>query len=82
MTIPNSVTKIERLVFGGCDLLSIHIPALVTSIEIGFYSTFYGNKLGIPSFLWAMTHNKLFPNKGYYWFYPEKWANKLAGIER
>lgn len=38
--------------------------------------------IGIPSFLWAMTHKKLFPNKDYYWFYPEKWANKLAGIER
>ena len=38
--------------------------------------------IGIPSLLWAMTHKKLFPNKDYYWFYPERWANKLAGIEQ
>lgn len=44
VTIPNSVTKIERLVFASCDLLSIHIPALVTSFDVGYYSTFSSNK--------------------------------------
>ena len=38
--------------------------------------------IGIPSFLWAMMHKKLFHNKDYYWFYTERWANKLAGIEQ
>ena len=36
--------------------------------------------IGIPSLLWASTHRSLAPNKNYYWFYTEAWANKLAGI--
>lgn len=34
--------------------------------------------IGIPSILWATVHKKIAPNKSYYWFYTEKWANKLA----
>lgn len=37
--------------------------------------------IGLPSLLWALTHKKLCPSKNYYWFYTEKWANKLAGIQ-
>lgn len=29
-----------------------------------------------------MIHKKLFHNKDYYWFYTERWANKLAVIEQ
>lgn len=37
--------------------------------------------IGIPSFLWAsLRHLGLFRSKSYYWFYTEKWANKLAGV--
>ena len=32
--------------------------------------------IGIPSILWAAVHKKIAPNKNYYWFYTEKWANK------
>lgn len=35
--------------------------------------------IALPSLLWACTY-KLF-KKDYYWFYTEKWANKLAGLE-
>lgn len=38
--------------------------------------------IGIPSFMWASLHRDICPNKDYYWFYPESWANKLAGIKR
>lgn len=38
--------------------------------------------IGLPSILWAATHRWLAPNKSYYWFYTEKWADKIAGIER
>jgi hypothetical protein len=34
--------------------------------------------IGIPSILWAATHKWIAPNKSYYDFYTEKWANKLA----
>lgn len=37
--------------------------------------------IGIPSILWAATHNAIAPQKSYYWFYTERWANKLAGIK-
>lgn len=38
--------------------------------------------IGLPSILWAATHRWLAPNKSYYWFYTEKWADKIARIER
>lgn len=37
--------------------------------------------IGIPSILWAITHKHIAPNKSYYWFYTEHWANKLASID-
>lgn len=36
--------------------------------------------IGLPSIIWAATHNYIAPNKSYYWFYTEKYANKLMGI--
>lgn len=41
---------------------------------------FYLIVIGLPSILWAWLHNKIAPNKSYYWFYTESWANKLSGI--
>lgn len=35
--------------------------------------------IGIPSIIWAAFHRDIAPNKDYYDFYTEKWANKLAG---
>ena len=36
--------------------------------------------IGVPSILWAAVHKKIAPSKKYYWFYTEKWANKLAKV--
>ena len=36
--------------------------------------------IGIPSIIWAAVYKKIVPNKSYYWFYTEKWANKLAQV--
>ena len=41
--------------------------------------------IGLPSIIWAWTYPcKMFPytKNGYYKFYTEKWADKLAGIIR
>ena len=38
--------------------------------------------IGIPSILWAALHNIIAPNKSYYWFYTENWANKLMGLNK
>ena len=34
--------------------------------------------IGLPSLLWAWLYKKVAPNKSYYWFYTEAWADKLA----
>ena len=36
--------------------------------------------IGIPSIIWACIYK--YTNKDYYWFYTEKWADKLANIKR
>ena len=38
--------------------------------------------IGLPSALWAWLGDMLAPNKSYYWFYTEKWADQLGGIQR
>ena len=40
--------------------------------------------IGLPSVIWAGLYGWLVPpsENGYYKFYTEKWADKLAGIER
>lgn len=38
--------------------------------------------IGIPSFTWAtLRHFGLFLKYSYWSFYPESWANRLAGVE-
>ena len=36
--------------------------------------------IGLPSIIWAWLYKKIAPNKSYYWFYTEAWANKLSNI--
>lgn len=40
--------------------------------------------IGLPSLVWAGLYGTLIPTtkNGYYRFYTEKWADKLAGIKR
>lgn len=38
--------------------------------------------VGLPSLLWAALHEKVAPARSYYWFYTEKWADRLGGVER
>ena len=42
---------------------------------------FYLLVIGIPSLLWAAYHTAFRPKRSYYWFYTERWANKLGGVE-
>lgn len=37
--------------------------------------------IGLPSLLWAMVHRSGW-KRSYYWFYTEKWADKLGGVKR
>lgn len=38
--------------------------------------------IGVPSILWAILHGSFFPYRSYYWFYTERWADKLGNIKR
>lgn len=38
--------------------------------------------IGVPSILWAALHRYVAPCKSYYWFYTERWADRLGGIKR
>ena len=38
--------------------------------------------IGAPSIIWAATHKIIAPDKSYYWFYTENWANKLMGLNK
>lgn len=35
--------------------------------------------IGLPSLIWNCIYQ--YTNKSYYWFYTEKWANKLGGVK-
>lgn len=37
--------------------------------------------VGLPSFIWNLTYNEATNKHSYYWFYTEKWANKLGGVK-
>lgn len=36
--------------------------------------------VGLPSILWAGVHERT--GKSYYWFYTEKWADRLGNVKR
>ncbi len=38
--------------------------------------------IGLPSALWAWLGERIAPMKSYYWFYTERWADRLGGVER
>ena len=45
---------------------------------------FYLIVIGIPSIIWATLHSfcKPISKIDYYWFYTEKWADKIGGVKR
>ena len=53
-------------------------------IQSKYLGPLYLFVIGIPSFIWANCFNKYRTkhNKSYYWFYTEKWADKLGGVKR
>lgn len=52
------------------------------SIQSRWLGPLYLIVIGLPSIMWAWLHNSIAPNKSYYWFYTERLADKLGGVER
>lgn len=38
--------------------------------------------IGLPSIIWAWLGDRIAPDRSYYWFYTERWADRLGGVER
>ena len=71
------------IVSSGRDLTVKH--EIGHQIQSKYLGPLYLFVIGIPSIVWAGLYGtKLFPAtpNGYYKFYTEKWADKLAGIKR
>ncbi len=49
---------------------------------LGLLGPLYLLVIGLPSLLWAALHEKVAPGRSYYWFYTERWADRLGGVER
>ena len=54
------------------------------AIQSKYLGWFYLLVIGLPSLIWANCFEgyRKKTGKSYYWFYPEKWANKLGGVDR
>lgn len=51
------------------------------SVQSRYLGPLYLLVIGLPSLLWAAWHTYGTPRHDYYWFYTEKWANKLGGVK-
>lgn len=49
------------------------------SIQSMIFGPLYLIVIGLPSLVWALLYKSSW-KKSYYWFWCEKWANKLGGV--
>ena len=77
------------LSLGGYIFVNAHASDLMVRHEAGhrrqsvMLGPLYLLVVGLPSFLWAsLKRAGLFKDRDYYSFYTERWADRLAGIER
>lgn len=54
------------------------------TVQSKYLGWFYLLVIGLPSIVWAGCFKwyRKKTGKSYYWFYTEKWADKLGGVER
>ena len=83
-TNPGGVTLGDKIFLS--DIYHGEYLSLITAHEVGhvkqsrYLGPLYLFVIGIPSLIWASIHRSVAPKKSYYWFYTEKWANKLGGV--
>jgi hypothetical protein len=53
------------------------------SLQSAILGPLYLLVIGLPSIIWANFFGdwRKRNNKNYYWFYPERWANRLGGVK-
>ena len=51
------------------------------TVQSKILGPFYLFVIGIPSLLWAAIQGNVI-KKDYYWFYTEKWADKIGNVKR
>lgn len=52
------------------------------AVQSRILGPFYLFVIGLPSIAWAWLHSRIAPQKSYYWFYTERWADKLGKVRR
>ena len=84
--LKSSMFSLGMYVFVPCDMMGIHEVHLHhehghsrQSLILGWL---YLPVIALPSLIWHWWYYAGKPKKvSYYWFYTERWANKLAGID-
>ena len=85
-TINDNIYVYELPGYTGSISLGKYINDLTIQHEYGhckqsmYLGPFYLIVIGIPSIIWASVY--LNTDKSYYWFYTEKWADKLGKVNR
>lgn len=62
------------------NVLSVRHEGIGHALQSRYLGPLYLVVIGIPSVIWASLYRCT--GKSYYWFYTERWADKLADINR
>ena len=80
-TFPGGITLGEYIIVGTRQELTVcHEYGHV--LQSRMLGPLYLPVIGLPSLLWAWLGDMVAPGKSYYWFYTERWADRLGGVER
>lgn len=62
------------------NILSVRHEGIGHALQSRYLGPLYLVVIGIPSMVWACIYKRT--SKNYYWFYTERWADRLAVIDR
>ena len=80
-TFPGGITLGEYIIVGTRQELTVrHEYGHV--LQSRMLGPLYLLVIGLPSVLWAWLHRYIAPDKSYYWFYTERWADRLGRGKR
>ena len=80
-SFPGGITLGEYIIVGTRQQLTVRheFGHVLQSRMLGWL---YLIVIGLPSVLWAWLGDRIAPGKSYYWFYAERWADRLGGVTR